>query len=208
MPKFDWSACIGTGKAAAMSIPAAETSPPAQAPTHADLFLAFLKVAASGFGGALPWARRMFVEERRWMTAAEFNTIYALCQFLPGPNIVNMAAVFGSRVRGPTGAVAAVLGFIGLPFVLMVTLGFVYAQFGDVDVLRRVLGGLAAAAAGMIIATALKMAQPVLLNWRGPGPVIAAAMFVTIGVLRWPMPAVIAVLVPLSVAAAWRWGRG
>src|SRR5687767_14613572 len=91
-----------------MSIPAAEASPPPQAPTHADLFLAFLKVAASGFGGALPWARRMFVEERRWMTQAEFNAIYALCQFLPGPNIVNMAAVFGYRVRGTTGAAAAV----------------------------------------------------------------------------------------------------
>lgn len=190
-----------------MSIPAAEASPPPQVPTHADLFLAFLKVAASGFGGALPWARRMFVEERRWMTAAEFNTIYALCQFLPGPNIVNMAAVFGSRVRGPTGAVAAVLGFIGLPFLIMVTLGFLYARYGDLDVLRRVLGGLGAAAAGLIVATALKMAQPVLVGWRGPGPLIALAVFVTIGVLRWPLPAVFAVLVPLSVALVWWWGR-
>jgi chromate transporter len=190
-----------------MSSPAAEASPPPQTPTHADLFLAFLKVAASGFGGALPWARRMFVEERRWMTAAEFNTVYALCQFLPGPNIVNMAAVFGARVRGPTGAVAAVLGFIGLPLLLMVILGALYAQFGELELLQRFLGGLGAAAAGLIAATALKMAQPVFASWHGPAPVIALAVFVTIGVLRWPLPAVFAVLVPLSVLLAWWWGR-
>ena len=52
----------------------------------------------------LPWARRMFVEEKRWMTAEEFNDAYALCQFLPGPNVVNLSVVFGSRMRGATGA--------------------------------------------------------------------------------------------------------
>ena len=41
------------------------------------------------------------------MTAEEFNDVYALCQFLPGPNIVNLTAVFGSRMRGATGALAA-----------------------------------------------------------------------------------------------------
>lgn len=189
-----------------MSSPATDASPP-QSPTHSDLFLAFLKVAASGFGGALPWARRMFVEERRWMSAAEFNNIYALCQFLPGPNIVNMAAVFGARVRGATGAVVAVLGFIGLPFVLMVTLGILYAQFGELEILRRFLGGLGAAAAGLIVATAVRMAQPVFTGRPGPAPFVALAVFAAIGVLRWSLPVVFAVLVPLSIALAWWWGR-
>ena len=58
----------------------------------------------------------MFVEEKRWMTAEEFNDAYALCQFLPGPNIVNLTVVFGSRMRGPTGALAAWSGFLLLPF--------------------------------------------------------------------------------------------
>ena len=67
------------------------------APSLPQLFLAFLTMSLSGFGGVLPWARRMLVEERRWMTAQEFNDAYALCQFLPGPNIVNLSVVFGSR---------------------------------------------------------------------------------------------------------------
>ena len=106
-------------------------SPPI--PTHAELFLAFFKITLSGFGGTLPWTRRMFVEEKRWMTAEEFNDVYALCQFLPGPNIVNLTAVFGSRMRGPTGALAAWSGFLLLPFCVMLAVGVLYERYGDVE---------------------------------------------------------------------------
>ncbi|MDP3440180.1 MAG: chromate transporter, partial [Azonexus sp.] len=51
------------------------------------LFLGFSSVGLSGFGGVLPFARRMLVEERCWMTAEEFNAQLGLCQFLPGPNV-------------------------------------------------------------------------------------------------------------------------
>ena len=133
-------------------------------PSHADLFLAFFKITLSGFGGTLPWTRRMFVEEKRWLTAEEFNDVYALCQFLPGPNIVNLTAVFGSRMRGWTGAVAAWTGFLVFPFFLMIAAGVLYAQYSDVAALQRVLGGLAAAAAGLLIATVIKMAAPLFLK--------------------------------------------
>ncbi len=85
------------------------TTPASRAPvpSHAELFLAFFRITLSGFGGTLPWTRRMFVEKKRWMTAEEFNEAYAFCQFLPGPNIVNLTAIFGSRIHGPTGAMAA-----------------------------------------------------------------------------------------------------
>ena len=140
-------------------------------PTHADLFLAFFKITVMGFGGTLPWTRRMFVEEKRWMTAEEFNDVYALCQFLPGPNIVNLTAVFGSRMRGWTGALAAWAGFLVLPFALMLTVGVLYAQYGDVDALRRILVGIAAAAAGLLIATAAKMVVPLFKKRHRSGAV-------------------------------------
>ena len=69
----------------AMSETAAPPSTAAPIPSHAELFLAFFRITLSGFGGTLPWTRRMFVERKRWMTAEEFNEAYALCQFLPGP---------------------------------------------------------------------------------------------------------------------------
>ncbi len=182
--------------------------PPAapQVPTHFELFRAFVKITVMGFGGTLPWTRRMFVEEKRWMTADEFNDVYALCQFLPGPNIVNLAAVFGSRVLGWTGAVAAWLGFLILPFTLMLTVGILYAQYGDVDALRRILVGVAAAAAGLLIATAAKMAVPLFKAGIGPAPFVLVGTAAAIGLMRWPLVWVLLVMAPLSFAAAW-WVR-
>ena len=188
-----------------MSEIAAPPSPSAPIPSHADLFLAFFKITLSGFGGTLPWTRRMFVEEKRWMTAEEFNEAYALCQFLPGPNIVNLTAVFGSRMRGPTGALAAWCGFLLLPFCVMVAAAMLYERYGDVDAVRRVLTGIAPAAAGLIIATAAKMAAPMFRIF-GPAPFVVLATAVAIGLMRWPLLAVLIVLVPASIGLAW-WRR-
>jgi chromate transporter len=182
-------------------------TPPAAAPppTHADLFIAFLRITLSSIGAPLPWTRRMIVEKKRWMTAEEFNEIYALCQFLPGPNIVNLAAVFGSRMRGATGAVAAWSGFLALPFCAMLLVSMLYSQFGDLDALRRTLGGVAAWAAGLLIATFVKMATPLFRGF-GPAPFLLLVTAVAIGIMRWPLLWVMVVLAPSSVALAW-WGR-
>lgn len=199
-----------------MSEPTSEPAgaPPAppftaqQIPSRTDLFLAFFKITIMGFGGTLPWTRRMFVEEKRWMTAEEFNDVYALCQFLPGPNIVSLTAVFGSRMRGWSGALAAWFGFMTLPFLLMVTVGALYARYGDVDALRRILTGLAAGAAGLLIATAAKMVVP-LCSFKdrvGPAPAVVLAATLAIGVMRWPLLWVLCVLVPVSIGLAW-WTR-
>ena len=189
---------------------AAPPAPPpissAHIPTHAELFLAFFKVSLSGFGGTLPWTRRMFVEEKRWMTAQEFNESYAVCQFLPGPNIVNLTSVFGARTRGATGALAAWAGFLALPFVLMVTIGMLYAQFGDAAALQRILGGVAAAAAGVMISTVTRMAEPLFRGRITAAPFVVIATIAAIGIFRWPLVWVMAALVPCSIALAW-WTR-
>jgi chromate transporter len=190
-----------------MSIPAAAPPPPAPSiPSHAELFLAFVRITLSGFGGTLPWTRRMFVEEKRWMTAEEFNEAFALCQFLPGPNIVNLTMIFGTRLHGATGALACWSGFLVLPFCLMVTVGALYGQYGDVDALRRVLGGIVVAAAGLLIATVAKMELPLLRGRVGPAPFVLVATALAIGVMRWPLLWVMVVLAPTSVALAW-WRR-
>src|SRR3984893_15339045 len=79
-----------------MSDPAAPPSPSPQRPSLAELFRAFVIVSISGFGGALPWARRKIVEQKGWMTTQEFNEAFALSQFLSGPNVVNFSVVLGS----------------------------------------------------------------------------------------------------------------
>lgn len=183
---------------AAQGAPAPSFTPP----TISGLFLAFAGMSLAGFGGVLPWARRAIVEQRKWMTAEEFNEAFSLAQFLPGPNIVNLSVVFGSRIRGVPGAVAAFAGLMGPPLLIVVALGILYARYGDLPWLQRILAGIAAAAAGLIIATVAKMAQPLFARF-GFAPFVAVAAFVAIGIFRLPLPWVLAFLVPVSVALAW-----
>src|SRR4051795_13669223 len=82
---------------------AAADAVPAAAPSLPELFMAFAKISLAGFGGVLIWTRRAIVEQHRWTTAEEFNETFALCHFLPGPNVVNLSLVFGSRFRGLAG---------------------------------------------------------------------------------------------------------
>src|SRR6201996_7978041 len=88
---------------------------PAPPPGLIELFVAFARMSLAGFGGVLVFARRGIVEQHRWMTAEEFNETFALCHFLPGPNIVNFTMVFGSPVPGRSGGVAAFAGVVFAP---------------------------------------------------------------------------------------------
>jgi chromate transporter len=170
--------------------------------------LAFAAISLSGFGGVLAWARRIMVERRRWFTAEEFNEAFALCAFLPGGNMVNFAVIFGSRMRGPLGALAALAGLLGPPMILIIAVGALYAHYGDLPALRRMLTGVAAAAAGLMIATVAKMARPLFKvpskNRAVIAPLTAVATFVAIGILHWPLPLVLLVIVPVSIGAAFR----
>ncbi|HEY5067421.1 MAG TPA: chromate transporter [Xanthobacteraceae bacterium] len=171
-------------------------------PTLTELFTAFAKISLSGFGGVLAWSRRMMVEERKWLTAEQFNETYALCSFLPGGNVLNFSVVFGARFGGVRGALVAVAGLMGPPLLLVLVIASIYARYGDLPPLRRALTGVAAAAAGLMIATVAKMAQPLFRNRAVIGPLIALATFVTIGIVQWPLPLALAVIVPVSIAAA------
>jgi len=198
-----------------MSSPAGSPSPPAHAPnapaaapepTIAELFTAFAAISLSGVGGVLAWARRIMVERRRWFTAEQFNEAFALCAFLPGGNMVNFAVIFGARMRGPLGALAALAGLLGPPMILVIAVGALYAHYGDLPALRRMLTGIAAAAVGLMLATVAKMARPL---FKGPfknpavvAPLIALSTFVAIGILHWPLPLVLLAIVPVSIGAA------
>jgi chromate transporter len=185
-------------------LPPATSTPPQQPPPGlTELFVAFATISLSGFGGVLAWSRRMMVEERKWLTPEQFNEAYALCAILPGGNILNFSVVFGSRFRGPAGALVAIAGLMGPPLVLVMIVGAIYAHYGDLPVLRRMLTGVASAAAGLMMATVAKMMRPLFRNRAVIGPVIALATFVAIGLLHWPLPLVLAVIVPVSIGIAW-----
>jgi chromate transporter len=182
---------------AAVPAPNTPNSPP---PGLFELFLAFAGMSVAGFGGVLPFARRGIVEKHRWMTADEFNETFALCHFLPGPNIVNFTMVFGSRFRGIAGGIAAFMGLLGPPVVIMIILAALYQHFGQVDALRRILAGVSCAAVGLLISVVFRMMMPLVKRRDLVGLVVMAAVFIAIGLLRLPLPAVLIVAIPLSIA--------
>ena len=164
--------------------------------------MAFARMSLAGFGGVLVFARRAIVEQHRWMTADEFNETFALCHFLPGPNIVNLSMVFGSRLRGIAGGIAAFAGLLLPPTLIMTVLAIIYAHFGDVDVLRRSLAGISCAAVGLLIAVVFRMMTPLFKRMDAAALILMLAVFTAIGVLRLPLQAVLLVAIPLSIAVS------
>src|SRR5258708_7796405 len=126
----------------------------------AALFFAFLTVSLCGFGGGLVWARRIAVDQHRWVSEHEFTDIVSLCQFMPGPNIVGIAVCVGTKLRGGMGAIAALCGFVVLPWGIGFSLGVLYLEYAHLAVLRNVLGGVSATASGLLIATGIRLLQP------------------------------------------------
>ena len=180
----------------APDIPESATSTP---PGLIALFVAFAKMSLAGFGGVLVWARRGIVDQHRWMTADEFNDTFALCHFLPGPNIVNLSVVFGSRFRGIPGGLAAFAGLVGPPVVIVTVLAALYARYGEIDALRRILAGVSCAAVGLLLSAVFRMMMPLIKRRDLVGLVVLVAVFIAIGLLRLPLQAVLLVAIPLSL---------
>lgn len=184
-----------------VTLPAA-VGPALVVPSRRGLFFAFLRVGISGFGGVMPFAHRMLVEQERWLTEDEFVDVLSLCQFLPGPNIVNVSIVIGRRFGGPRGAFAAFAGLIIMPFLVIIALGALYTTLGRLPHVREAFAGVAAAAAGLVIAMAVRMARPLRKTaWQ-----VAVAMitFVAIAIFRWPLPWVLLGTVSVSLLLAAR----
>ncbi len=179
-------------------------SQPVPAVSKSDLFVGFFKVGMSGFGGVMPFARRMLVEERRWLTEHEFTEVLSLSQFLPGPNIINLSIIVGSRFAGPAGSFTASLGLMLMPFLIVLALAALYARFDALPSVRGATAAVSSAATGLIVAMGLKMAQPLL----GTGWQVAIAVlgFAVVALLRVPLLWALLALTPIAVALAW-WTR-
>jgi len=167
-----------------------------------DLFLVWSEISLSSFGGAIAWARIILVERRGWLGERQFAELLGLCQSVPGPSLVNMAIYLGTRQHGLLGAVAGASGFLFAPLVVLLPLAALYQHGAQLDVVRQALHGVAAAAAGLLFASGLKMAQTYR---REPAALaIAGLALLGVGALHWPLFAVLVLLAPVSIALAWR----
>ncbi|SDI79188.1 chromate transporter [Paraburkholderia steynii] len=174
----------------------------APAPTTREIFMGFLGLGLTSFGGALPLARRTIVDQHRWLTAAEFTDLLGLCQFLPGGNVINLSVALGMRFRGLRGALAGILGLIAGPSLVVIALGVLYEHTQNDPHIKHLFAGLAASAAGLLVAMAVKILMPLRHDPRAAA--IAALGFVAIALLRFPLLPTMLVLTPLSIFLASR----
>jgi chromate transporter len=170
-----------------------------------ELFFAFTWLALQGFGGVLPVAQRELVERKRWLTKEQFVEMLAVSQVLPGPNVVNLALMFGDRIFGVRGAFTALAGMLLAPLVVVLAVTALYGQFAQVPAVTGALRGMGAVAAGLIVATAYKLLATIKANPMGRPTALtfAALTFLATAWLRWPLVYVIAGLGVVSIAVAW-----
>lgn len=174
-------------------------------PGIAEIFTGFLTLGLTAFGGALPLARREIVERRKWLDADEFTDLLGLCQFLPGGNVINLSVAIGMRFRGVPGALAGLLGLLVGPSLIVIGLGVIYQRTHQDPRIAHLFAGLAAAAAGLLIAMAVKLLWPLRRKPEAAG--VALLMFGAIAFLRTPLLPTMLVFTPISVLVAWKAGR-
>lgn len=167
------------------------------------LFWAFNGLALQGFGGVVAVAQRELVDKKHWLTQAQFVEDWAVAQVLPGPNVVNLSLMIGDRYFGVRGGMVALAGMLCFPLLIVLVLAALFSGVSDSVVVQGALRGMGAVAAGMIVATGLRLLDALKENVLGT-PVcygLAAATFVAIALLRLPL---IWVLLGLGgLAALW-----
>jgi chromate transporter len=133
--------------------------------TVSRIFVTFLLIGATSFGGGVvAYLRSSLVGKHRWLTDKEFVELLAISQSLPGLNATNMAVLVGDRLRGFAGATAAIFGVCLPGAVLMYGVGIMYHAHGDRPLVTAALRGVAAAAVGLILATAVQLSQKSLAH--------------------------------------------
>ncbi len=147
-----------------------------------DLFLTFLRIGAVSFGGGyamMSLINREVVLTHGWLGATEFVDLIAISESTPGPIAINAATYVGFKIAGPAGSVAATLGVIAVPFILMSLLGALFARYGSNAVVRDVLGGVRPVVVVLIASAAVSVAGPALT---GIVPAVVAVL-AAVGIL-------------------------
>ena len=177
-------------------------SPPLPRVSLMSLYGVFFRVGLFSFGGGISaWVHREIVDMRHWVTEQEFMGGFALGQILPGVNSTNLTIYIGQHLRGAIGAAVALAGLLSGPFVVVLAVGTVYGKLIAIPGFAAAMAGIAAVAVGMLLRLGIVFARRI--KRRVVPIVIMAATVVAVGILQWPLVAVVAVLAPLSIAAAW-----
>ena len=124
-----------------------------------QIFLEFLIIGATSFGGVVPYLRGSLVNKRHWVDDKEFVEMLSISQSLPGLNATNMAILVGEKLHGALGSIVAILGICLPGAALMYVVGMFYRIHGDHVWVTAALKGVAAAAVGLILSTVVGLSE-------------------------------------------------
>ena len=182
------------------------TSMRPQPRSNADLFWSFSILAMQGFGGVVAIVQRELVERKQWMTREEFVEEWAVAQVMPGPNVVNLAMIIGLRFSGLRGALCALAGMLCFPLLTLIVVAILYSHVSQHSGVAGALRGMSAVAAGMIIASGLKLLPTLKSHPLGVFVAGSASTlcFVAVAVFRLPLAYVLIVLGGGMMACVYR----
>ena len=179
-----------------------ELTPLNQPQSKTELFVGFSLLALQGVGGVLTVAQQELVERRKWMTKAQFLEEWSVAQIMPGPNIINLALIYGRQQFGLSGALIAAAGLLIAPLCVVMLLAILFGGVSNNPVAQGALKGMGAVSAGLISATGLKLSSTLKENPLGlrMAWTLSLASFVCVGLLRLPLAWV---LLSLGSMACW-----
>lgn len=187
-----------------MSTPSVDDQLPSQgAPTTAkpglwELFFEFMLIGAVSFGGGIiAYEKILLTEKKRWLTDDEFMAALAISQTMPGLNAVNLAVLSGDKLRGVLGSIAATVGLLipGCAFVMVV--GLIYLQNANHPMANLILGGVAAAATGLLSAITYKIGHKQFVEIKAL--IILVATFILMSIVSLSLPLVLAIIAPIAI---------
>lgn len=167
-------------------------------PNCKALFLGFMKLGLMGFGGVLPLAHRLIVEDQKWLTSEKFTDLLGICQILPGGNIVNMAVAIGYDFAGVKGSISAILGLMLAPTIIVISLYQIYVNFQEIVWLQHMIQGLAATAAGLLFATGFKMLKPLMKSKLTYFTILLTIIFMLL--IKLPLAFTLLILVTINMS--------
>jgi chromate transporter len=161
-------------------------------PTLSDLTRTFAKVGCLSFGGPaaqIALMHREILDERKWVSEADYLRALSFCMLLPGPDAMQLATWIGWRLHGVKGGLIAG-GLFVLPGALIVlALSLTYAAFGQVPVVAALFTGVQAAVIAIVIEALIRVSKRALKSREAY--VIAVAAFLGLFAFKLPFPVII-----------------
>jgi chromate transporter len=148
-----------------------------QHPSSFDLFLSFLRLGITAFGGPamVAYIRKMAVDQKCWLDEKTARDGIALCQTIPGATAMQMSAYVGLRAKGMAGAAVSFIGF-GLPaFLLMMLLSALYAKTHTLPSVISIFNGLQTIVVAIVANATLSFGRTSVKNWKNSLQALMAA---------------------------------